>query len=135
MPTPTTDFLTARAAYSPTSSPERDALAAAGKKALLDGIGEAAYGTTSGGLPYRGLRINRVPEELEVLQIPVGAVITAVNGVPVNDGPHLLEVIASLFVMNERVKGTPKPRQISRRKLIVEFLADGKTRAIEYRVL
>lgn len=123
-------------------SPDRDAIVAAAKQALAEGIGEVVFGKTRDGLPYRGFRVARVPEELAVLAIPEGAVITAVNGVPVNGGQHLIEVVTGQFVRREYV---PDPEQqgrrvavdrpISRKRLVVEYVLDGATHAIEYRVL
>src|SRR5262245_56796985 len=59
---------------------ERAAIVAAGRSALAnDAIGAPARGKTSDGQWYRGFCVDRVPAELEVLGIPKGAVITAVN--------------------------------------------------------
>ena len=74
--------------------PERQAIVDAGRKALSGNtLGVPASGSTKDGLPYRGLKIAQVPETLAVLRIPAGAVITAVNGVPVNDAAGLLRVL------------------------------------------
>src|SRR5262245_58203579 len=67
---------------------ERAAIVAAGRAALSgEAIGAPARGKTPDGKWYRGFRVDRVPTELEVLGVPKGAVITAVNGTPVQDGP------------------------------------------------
>jgi len=111
---------------------ERDALVVAGKKALNEGLGSPTYGKTRGGLPYRGFRIERVPDHLAVLGLPVGAVITAVNGVPVRNGEHLIEVIAKQFYRRD---GDGEMQPISTRRLMVEYVIDRSAHAIEYRVL
>ena len=71
---------------------------------------------------YSGWRAARIGDELQPLGLPAGAVITAVNGAPVKDGPALLSLL-------ERHLAPPLPR-----KLLVEFVADGESKAIEYRV-
>jgi hypothetical protein len=114
------------------SSPERDALVAAGKQALVEGIGHATNGKTKDGLPYRGFRVERVPDELTALGIPAGAVITSISGVPVRDGAHLVDVVDSLFHVRDK-RG--QLQRISQKTLLVEFLHDGKARAVEYRVM
>ena len=106
--------------------PERDALAAAGKKALQDGAVSSGYGKTKDGHPYRGLRIERVPADLEILALPAGAVITSVNGVPLSTADSLQKLFAKLF---------PTDRDITTRRLMVEYVFEGANHAIEYRVL
>lgn len=114
-------------------SPERNAIAAAGRAALSDStITAPASGRTRDGQPYRGLRLVRVPDELATLRLAVGSVITAVNGTPVNDAAQLLRLLESQFEVRD-AQGRPRP--ISRRSLLVEYCLDGVVRAIEYRVM
>lgn len=106
-------------------SPERDAIAAAGEKALETGaIGEARNGKTKDGAYYRGFQVMTVPEELKALALPKDAVITAVNGVAVSDGPNLLRTL------KEQIAKLRYPRT-----LMVEYVRDGEPHAIEYRIL
>ncbi|MGE3173730.1 MAG: hypothetical protein AB7O97_13985 [Planctomycetota bacterium] len=117
-------------------SADRDAIAAAGRAALTaGGIGEATFGKTPKGQPYRGLRIERMPAELEVLGIPLEAIVTAVNGVPINDAGSLLRAIEAQFRYRDRSEdrqGVMRP--LFRRDLLVELLIDGETRLFEYRI-
>lgn len=106
-------------------SPERDALVAAGEAALATAaIGDAFAGQRADGSRFRGFRVARVPDELRPLAIPVGAVITAVNGTAVLDGQGLLRTVKEQL----RLQGHP-------RKLLVEYELGGGTHAVEYRVL
>ena len=73
------------------------------------------------GKASRGFKLQRVPEPLDMLQIPQDAVITAINGVPVSDSKGLLETLTKLLG--------------NRRALLVEFIAGDKAKAIEYRVM
>ena len=106
-------------------SPERDAIAAAGVAALeRSAIGDPVKGRRDDGSYYRGYRVVNVPDELAPLAIPAGAVITAVNGALVHDAATLLATVRAQL-----------ERQRSPRKVIVEYLLRGETRAIEYRVM
>ncbi|HLQ36659.1 MAG TPA: hypothetical protein VK348_02570 [Planctomycetota bacterium] len=112
---------------------DRDAIASAGRQALLDaGIGEVVNQRGDDGTYHRGFRIGRVPDELKVLQLPAGALITTVNGAPVDDGQQLLAVIERQLSPGKDRKGNDVPRKQS---LVVEYLHGGKAKAIEYRVL
>jgi hypothetical protein len=105
-------------------SPERDAVAAAGVKALEgSALGVPVDGKRKDGTRYRGFRVVAVPDELKVLAIPAGAVVTSVNGAAVTDAAS---VLATARAQLARAKGT--------RKLLVEYVLDGESRAIEFRV-
>ena len=116
---------------------ERAAIVAAGRAALTgDAIGAPARGKTPDGKWYRGFRIDRVPAELEVLGIPKGAVITAVNGTPVQDGQSLLQAIGDQFFVREKGSdGKPVLRAKSSGTLFVDMLVGDQPKALEYRVL
>lgn len=106
-------------------SPERDALVAAGVQALEgDSLGEATFGKTKDGMAYRGFRVARVPDGLKALAIPAGAVITAINGSPIEGSASLLRTI------KEQLALLKHPRN-----LLVEYVLDGSSRAVEYRIL
>jgi hypothetical protein len=106
-------------------SPERDAIAAAGEKALAtSAVGDAFAGKAEDGRWIRGFRVAHVPDELKALAIPAEAVITAVNGVGVTDAASLLRTV------REHLRGLARPK-----KLFVEYVRGGKQHAIEYRVL
>ena len=105
-------------------SPERDAIAAAAVKALeTSAIGDPATGRTKDGSTYRGFRIATVPAELKELAIPAEAVVTAVNGVGVYDAASLLRTVREQLAMGKHP-----------RVLLVEYVRDGQTHAIEYRI-
>jgi hypothetical protein len=116
---------------------DRDRIVKAGREALDSGhAGETASAKSADGQRHFGFRIDRVPEDLAVLGIPNGAIVTAVNGVPVNDGKSLAAVIAAQFFVRERTDDQNLAmRPISRRTLIVELLVGGQTKVFEYRVL
>lgn len=106
-------------------SPERDAIVAAGVKALEgDSLGEATFGKTKDGMNYRGFRVARVPDDLKPLAIPEGAVITAINGCPVDGSASVLRTV------KEQLAQRKHPRS-----LLVEYVLDGATHAVEYRIL
>lgn len=113
-------------------SPDRDAIVAAGEQALLgQSIGEAVNAHTKDGQSLRGFRIARVPDSLKPLQLPDGAVITALNGTPVDDGKKLLALIREAVAPHRDRAGrvvNPQP------SLLLEFAHDGTKKAIEYRV-
>lgn len=106
-------------------SPERDAIAAAGKDALATAaIGDSVNGQRKDGTRYRGFRIAHVPEALKPLAIPKEAVIVTINGVNITDAATLLHNVTSLLA-----------QQKAPRKLFVEYILQGMPHAIEYRVL
>lgn len=106
-------------------SPERDALVAAAIKALeTSAIGDPVNGQTKDGQYYRGFRVATVPEELRPLAIPKEAIVTRVNGVAVTDAATLLKTV------REQIEKAGHPR-----KLFVEYLREGTTHAVEYRIL
>lgn len=105
--------------------PERDAIAAKGRQALAgDSIGDAVDVKQKDGTWVRGFRVAHVPDELAILQIPAGAIITNVNGVPVRTSRQLLETVERIL----QSSGHP-------RKLIVEYVHKEQAKACEYRVL
>ncbi len=83
-------------------------------------IGEPEQGKLAGGVLYRGFRVARLPAPLDKLRIPLGAVITAVNGMPVATGAELLAAVE---------KGVPH-RQV----LLVEYVRGGRAEAMEFRL-
>jgi hypothetical protein len=106
-------------------SPERDAIVAAGIKALEgSSIGDPAQGKTKDGMAYRGFRIARVPDDLKALAIPRDAVITAVNGAMVTDAASLLRAV------REQIEHLKHPRVLR-----VEYVLDGAPHAVEYRLM
>ncbi len=107
------------------ASPERDAILDAGSKALeTSAIGDPFVGQTKEGQVFRGFRVARVPDELKALAIPVESVITTINGLGVSDAATLLQTVRDQL----RALGHP-------RKLFVEYVRDGVTHAVEYRVM
>jgi hypothetical protein len=117
--------------------PDCDAIVAAGQKALSgSSLGEATNRRTADGKWHRGFHVREVPEDLAVLGIRPGTLLTAVNGMPISDGASLLRAIAAQFQVRDR--STDKAgvmRQVARARLVVEMLVDDATKAIEYRVL
>ena len=106
-------------------SPERDALVAAGTKALeTSAIGDPFAGRGKDGQYYRGFRVVTVPDELKALAIPAGVVITTVNGVGVTDAASLLRTV------REQLDLQKHPR-----RLLVEYRRDDSLYAIEYQLL
>ncbi|MEM7202992.1 MAG: hypothetical protein AAF628_22220 [Planctomycetota bacterium] len=102
-------------------SADLDQLVKVGRDALQgDAIGSTEQGRLQPGLYYRGFRVTRLPEPLDRLGIPVDAVITAVNGTPVTSGPDLLKAIETWLE--------------HRHVLMVEFLVNRQSRAIEFRI-
>jgi len=105
-------------------SPERDAIAAAGVAALEGGTClDPAFGRTADGTNYRGLVVRHVPDALKPLAIPLGAVITAVNGLPVTETAGLLQLLRGQLRQLKRPSG-----------LVVEYVLDGAQHAVEYRI-
>lgn len=117
-------------------SEERDALVAAAIAAIETGtLGRSDRGSTSSGVPYRGFRIESVPEELAPLGIPEGAVVTAVNGVPIHDAKSLREAIEAQFWQIDRSKdkeGKRVPKTTA--TLLVEFQQGDTAKAMEFRI-
>lgn len=106
-------------------SPERDAIVAAGIKALEGAsLGEPNFGKTKDGITYRGFHVLHVPDELKELAIPKGAVITAVNGVPVDDSAKLLRAVQS------QLKVAKHPRV-----LFIDYVLEQAPRVVEYRIM
>jgi len=101
-------------------SRDLDQIVAAGKDLLgRDALGSTASGT-AGGVYYRGFQLQRVPAPLDQLGLPKDAVITRINGVGVNDSKSVLETIEQFAAR--------------RQALIVEFVADERQKAIEFRL-
>ena len=106
-------------------SPERDAIVAAGIKALEGAsLGEPNFGKTKDGITYRGFHVLHVPDALKELAIPKGAVITAVNGVPVDDSAKLLRAVQS------QLKVAKHPRV-----LFIDYVLEQAPRVVEYRIM
>jgi hypothetical protein len=105
-------------------SPERDAVAAAGEKALeTSAIGDP-FREQEKGQWVTGFRVAHVPDDLKALAIPKGAVITSVNGVGITDAASLLRAV------REQLRASKAPHT-----LFVEYRNGGEQHAIEYRVL
>lgn len=106
-------------------SEERTALAKAAVAALENSsIGDAYAEKQADGGYLRGFRVARVPADLAPLAIPEGAIITAVNGVAVMNATTLLSTAKTL------IESLPHPR-----KLLVEYVHDGKPKAVEYHLM
>ncbi|MBL8730628.1 MAG: hypothetical protein JNM25_19580 [Planctomycetes bacterium] len=105
-------------------SPEREALLAAGVRALAtSAIGDAFTGRRKDGQYYHGFRVATVPDELQALAIPAGAVITTVNGVGVTDAASLLAAV------QRQLEVLKHPR-----RLFVEYVRDDAAHVVEYRL-
>jgi hypothetical protein len=103
-------------------SADRDQVVAVGREALRgESIFTKAQGRTRDGAHYRGLRVARLPEPLDKLGVPLEAVLVALNGVPIADGPALLQHLETLIK--------------TQRALLLEYVHDGTTRALEFRVV
>ena len=98
-----------------------DEIARVGTDALRrQAIGTAAtVRASSGSTPYRGFKVQRLPEPLDRLGLPLDAVITHVNGLPTGDEQQLLQTVTEAVA--------------ARRNLVVDFVHGGKAKAIEYR--
>ncbi len=106
-------------------SPERDAVVAAGIKALEDSsIGDAFVGQNKAGQYVRGYRLVTVPDVLKPLAIPAGAVVTTVNGVGVSNAKTLLNTLREQLA-----------RKVYPNVLFVEYVRGEETHAVEYRVM
>ncbi|GAB4152381.1 MAG: hypothetical protein Fur0037_21150 [Planctomycetota bacterium] len=113
--------------------PEREAIAKAGRQALLGGsIGEPISVRGDDGRWIRGFRVARVPEGLEALRIPAGSVVISVNGCPVADGKELLALVEKILAPGGDRSRRPAGRRFS---IVVEFARNGRTMAVEYRIL
>lgn len=105
-------------------SEERDAIAKAGIKALENSaIGDPYRGQKKNGSWYSGFRIGRVPDGLLALAIPKDSIIISVNGAPIGSAQDLLATI---------IKQSKAPRP---RRVMVEYVLKGQSRAIEYRIM
>jgi len=105
-------------------SDERAAIAKAGIKALeSSAIGDPYRGQKKDGSWYSGFRVGRVPDALAQLAIPEGSVITSINGAPINSAQGLL---ATIIKQSE----AKRPRRV-----MVEYVLKGQSRAIEYRIM
>ncbi len=117
-------------------SDERDALVTAAIAALgKESLGRPDRGETSSGVPFRGFRVDTVPAELAVLGIPQGAVITAINGMPIHDAKSIRTAIEEQFWVLDRSEvkeGVKKPKTAA--TLVVEFQQGDTAKAMEYRV-
>ena len=109
-------------------SEERDAIAKAGISALENsGIGDPFRGRRKDGSWFSGFRITRLPDKLAPLAIPIDATITNVNGIPIGSAQDLLATVKKI------VKGKARPQHAAR--LMVEYVLEGKTHAIEFRIM
>lgn len=102
-------------------SDDLKAIMATGTRLLQDGsLGDPTSGKTKGKTPtyYRGLRIARMPEPLDMLGLKVDWVVTAINGRPVASCAEILNVLKA---------------EKWRRSFMVEYIADGKQHAKEFR--
>ena len=102
-------------------SDDLDRIVRVGRAHLENGqAGSPRNGKTDQGGFYRGLRIAELPEPLDLLRIPAGTVITAVNGSPVADCAGLLKLLDRMLPAT--------------RSLLVEFVDEkGHVGAIEFR--
>ena len=102
-------------------SEDLDKIVSVGRDALSrEAIGEPFSGKLKSGTFYRGFRIARLPEPLDKMRIPVGAVITNVCGRPVATGTEIVQALE---------------RWLEKRSdVIVEYALNGDTRVMEYRV-
>jgi hypothetical protein len=115
---------------------ERDALVAAALAALdKESLGRPDRGETSSGVPFRGFRIDTVPEALASLAIPQGAVILSVNGVAIHDAKSLRKAVEDQFWFIDRSESKEGvKKQKSTATIVVEYQKGDETKAMEYRV-
>ena len=105
-------------------SAERDAIVDAAVRAMESlSIGDPFRGRNADGEWFVGYRIARVPDELAPLAIPAEAVITSVNGAPIESAAGLLGVV-------KKVARKARPTRV-----FVEYVLKGKPHAIEYRIM
>jgi len=101
-------------------SAELDRVREVGRPALTTvPIGETDADKLKSGQYVRGFRVQRLPEPLEKLGIPVGSVITTVNTTPVRTGRDILAALETA---------------VPTRRVLVEFAYRGQTRFMEYRL-
>lgn len=103
-------------------SEDLDELVRVGRRALRDGslVTGNANGTTNSGAPFRGARIETLPEPLDRLGLEIGFVVTAINGVPTPTADAILRTLERSL-----------PHQ---RRIFVEYVDPrGENRAIQYR--
>ena len=86
-----------------------------------EAIGEPDSGKLPNGLFYRGFRIATLPRPLNKLGLPVGAVVTTIQGQPVATGAQILTALETWFANS--------------RSVMVEYVEGGRTKAIEYRLV
>ncbi len=117
-------------------SEERDALVTSAIAALEGGkLGRPDRGTTSSGVPYRGFRVESLPESLMQLGIPEGVIVTSINGMPIHDAKSLREAVEAQFWTIDRTQdkqGKRVPKSTA--SLLLEFQQGDTTRAMEFRV-
>ena len=86
-------------------------------------------------MPFRGFRIDTVPEALASLAIPQGAVILSVNGVAIHDAKSLRKAVEDQFWFIDRSESKEGvKKQKSTATLVVEYQMGDETKAMEYRV-
>lgn len=109
-------------------SEERDAIAKAGISALENsGIGDPFRGRRSDGSWFSGFRIARIPDKLVPLAIPIDATITNVNGIPIGSAQDLLATVTKIVKQKARLAHPAR--------LMVEYVIEGKTHAVEFRIM
>lgn len=103
------------------ASKDRDEIVTLGREALrTDALGVTVHGKLGGGQLYRGYRLARVPAPFDKLGLPRDAIVTSINGQPVATAAELLALIEQVLRSTDA--------------LLVEFVADGRRKAIEYRI-
>jgi hypothetical protein len=86
-----------------------------------DALGEPFHGKLADGRYYRGFRVTRLPDPLDRLRIPLGAIVLNVNGSPVATAAQMIEVVEQWVS--------------ARKTLMVEYLdGRGRSRVMEYRL-
>lgn len=101
-------------------SDDLDRIVEVGSAALArNAIGRTHHGVLENGRPYRGFAIASLPDPLGALRIPLDAVVTAVNGLPVASGPEIVAAIEA---------------GLARGTFLVEFVHQDAAQAMEYRL-